>query len=122
MGSMMGGHHQTTMTESQDGVPVPSATQLDKWHDRATTSRQDCVEAAAWGADEQLRRCVEWIESEDLPNTAQRMQEAMRPKPPSLKEQALDSLDRLTADLAYHGEEHSFYSDIIRQAIESIPD
>jgi len=72
------------------------------------------------GADAELEACCEWMT--DHGRWPSQLCAARRPKPPSLKQQAKDSLDRLTADLAYHGEEHSFRSDIIRRALESLPD
>jgi hypothetical protein len=43
-----------------------------------------------------------------------------RPKPPSLKEQALQALDLLKVDASTHG--LGFDSSAIRRALESLPD
>jgi hypothetical protein len=56
------------------------------------------TQAARWGADQELEACCEWLAC--LPSnwvsTAQELsldiRAARRPKPPSLKEQALDAL------------------------------
>jgi hypothetical protein len=45
---------------------------------------------------------------------------ARRPKPPSLKEQAMEDLDSLIADLANHG--MGFKATNIRRALEQLPD
>jgi len=48
------------------------------------------------------------------------LKEAMRPKPPSLKEKALLQLDTLNADLGMHGLGCDLSQ--IRRALESLPD
>jgi len=57
--------------------------------------------AAQWGADRQLEADAEWLEqySLDAPHltitpTGKGLVEAMRPKPPSLKEQALSLVEQ----------------------------
>jgi len=49
--------------------------------------------AARWGANQELEACVEWFVRDwtDI-ETADKLRAARRPKPPSLKEQALDAL------------------------------
>jgi hypothetical protein len=78
--------------------------------------------AYAAGADAELEACCEWLSGCGCPSYGKELRTERRPKPPSLKQNALASLDRLTADLAFHNEEHSFYSDHIRRALESLPD
>ena len=50
------------------------------------------TQAARWGADQELEACCEWLDSKGSPN-ASRLRAARRPKPPSLREQALDALN-----------------------------
>ena len=50
------------------------------------------AQAARWGSDQELEACCEWLHSKGSPN-AFRLRTARRPKPPSLKEQALQILD-----------------------------
>ena len=46
--------------------------------------------AARWGADQELEACVKWIEDCGYhPSVPEDFRAARRPKPPSLKEQAL---------------------------------
>ncbi len=90
-----------------------------------------CIAAAQWGADQQLAKDAEWLDHNALNEPHLRitpmgesLKEAMRPKPPSLKEQALVALRHapgpdypnpitlLTAD------EHA----LIRRALEALPD
>ena len=78
--------------------------------------------AAAWGADQQLLACGKYLEKcaaweeEDVTE----MYNYLRSKPPSLKEQALQELDLLTADATTHG--LGFDASAIRRALESLPD
>jgi len=72
--------------------------------------------AAQWGADQELEACCEWLEDPDLNVDTYKLRAARRPKPPSLKEQALavldDASDRLDAA----------HENIIRRAVEMLPD
>jgi hypothetical protein len=78
--------------------------------------------AARWGADQELEACCEWLHS-SLPgydkHYADYLRAARRPKPPSLKEQAL-------ALISHDPENQPFLSEkgiaIIRRALESLPD
>jgi hypothetical protein len=56
---------------------------------------EQCVatRAAQWGADQELEACCEWV-GERLTAFAASLKTARRPKPPSLKEQALEALER----------------------------
>lgn len=51
------------------------------------------TQAARWGADQELKACYEWVVCDwtDI-QSADMLRAARRPKPPSLKEQALDIL------------------------------
>jgi hypothetical protein len=75
--------------------------------------------AAQWGADQELEACLRLVEidaGEDAYDFARYIRAARRPKPPSLKELALEALDRMdqfpTAD-----DQH-----IIRRALEQLDD
>ena len=46
------------------------------------------TQAAQWGADQELEACCEWLR-EFHPGGTEQLRVARRPKPPSLKEQAL---------------------------------
>ena len=76
--------------------------------------------AAQWGADQELEACCEWFVRDwtDI-ETADKLRAARRPKPPSLKEQALLQLDTLNADLAMHGRGCDLSQ--IRRALEALP-
>jgi len=87
--------------------------------------------AAQWGADLQLEADAEWLDeySLDAPHltitpTGKGLVEAMRPKPPSLKEQALKTLEEAPgpdypmAMTVLNAEQHAQ----IRRALEALPD
>jgi hypothetical protein len=50
--------------------------------------------AAQWGADMELEACCMWITREKSVLIAEQLGIARRPEPPSLKEQALDLLNK----------------------------
>jgi hypothetical protein len=85
----------------------------ETWQDLAT-------EAARWGADQELDACCEWLKGTAHVGIDFELINARRPKPPSLKEQALEDLDSLIADLANHG--MGFKATNIRRALEQLPD
>jgi hypothetical protein len=54
---------------------------------------------AQWGADQELEACVKWIEDCGYhPSVPEDFRAARRPKPPSLKEQALADLDSMSIE------------------------
>lgn len=75
--------------------------------------------AARWGADQELEACCEWLNAD--PELAQELRTSRRPKPPSLKEQALDDLDGIAAvfRMSYGGD---LICDKIRRALEALPE
>jgi hypothetical protein len=73
--------------------------------------------AAQWGADQELGACCEWLDEGfgDVGNFPAILRAARRPKPPSLKEQAL-------AELAEWENVMDIASDSpIRRALEALP-
>jgi hypothetical protein len=79
------------------------------------------TQAARWGADQELDACCEVLSQElvrDGKNTATDLRIIRRPKPPSLKEQALVALREAEASghLYVNGR-----SDTIRRALEALP-
>ena len=85
-------------------------------------SKHVATQAARWGADQELEACCEYLtrcaawepwEPEDI----QEMRDLRRPKPPSLKEQALDAFDFIGKCHAIAGPDWA----AIRRALESLP-
>jgi hypothetical protein len=71
------------------------------------------------GADQELEACCKWLPKLP-PWSADDLRRHRRPKPPSLKEQALLQLDTLNADLAMHGRGCDLSQ--IRRALEATND
>jgi len=109
-------------------TPPPELVQ--QWCDPRVTgsvhfSAEDlATRAAQWGADQQLAKDAEWLDQHalDAPHlkitpVGASLKEAMRPKPPTLKEQALCELVN-----AYNSDQinDSTY-DTIRKALKALP-
>ena len=77
-----------------------------------------CTQAAQWGADQELEACCEWIPKRTSWD-AERLRTARRPKPPSLKEQALEALEEMNEPL---GVITVSRVSIIRCALEALDD
>jgi hypothetical protein len=85
-----------------------------------TTNRLKNVARQAFqaGADQELEACIAWFDKY-IPGyelVADRLRAARRPKPPSLKEQALEALDEEQAELSIQNYK------LIRAVLESLPD
>ncbi len=79
------------------------------------------TQAAQRGADQELEACCEWVKSKQTYWAHDELRATRRPKPPSLKEQALAQLDLLT-QRAYARNFAGFQADTIRLALEALPD
>jgi hypothetical protein len=110
------------MTDQHPITPPPELVQQwimeGRHQDYCTLTESIAARAAQWGADRELDACCEWLLIENnQPCSSGAMRAARRPKPPSLKEQALDALlrlNRLGPDLE---DEHT-----IRRALEALPE
>jgi hypothetical protein len=115
---------------TQEHPITPSSELVEKWYeaiDNSSTSwkQELTTQAARWGADQELEACINyfheydtsWGEDSDL---IAGLRAIRRPKPPSLKEQALEQLDSLHSDLKLHG--LGTNTDTIRRALECLPD
>ena len=106
-------------------TPPPELVQA--WSDEALTASgmfeikmKFATYASRWGADQELYACCEWLDREGWSGESRQLRAARRPKPPSLKEQALLQLDTLNADLAMHGRGCDLSQ--IRRALEALPE
>jgi len=94
----------------KDFMPYPEG--YEQYEQRLTTI------AARWGSDQELEACCEWFKEEGWNSChPEALRAARRPKPPSLKEQALKALDDISIA--------SFEQDaanIIRRALEALPE
>jgi hypothetical protein len=71
--------------------------------------------AAQWGADQELEACCALMDEWGL--CGEDLMQCRRPKPPSLKEQALEALSEMEDECLM-----VTYAATIRRALESIPD
>jgi hypothetical protein len=80
-----------------------------------------CTQAAQWGADQELEACCEWLEQQVPLGCRMQLRAARRPKPPSLKEQALEALGRFSANS--HTTAHQMQNDfdLFRRALDCSP-
>ena len=107
------------MTEQHPITPPPELVQ--EWKRTAPHQSNEhehyhyiTLCAAQWGADQELDACCDWM-SECTVGCPNELRAARRPKPPSLKEQALEEVG------AFEGM-GTCNIDIIRRALEALPD
>jgi len=110
----------------------PPPRMVQDWVERFAADRQ-CVpeqvyianRAAQWGADQELEACREWISKQDwaassgspVPAwTSAQLLAARRPKPLSLKQQAIAVLDDVDASLG------AAHYNVLLRALEALPD
>ena len=77
--------------------------------------------AAQWGADQELEACCEWLHWQNLathPELIPSLRADRRPKPPSLKEQALALVEQHEDGWRPSPKDW----DTIRRALEALPD
>jgi hypothetical protein len=73
------------------------------------------TQAARWGADQELEACCHLLRQQGF-DVVDDLRATRRPKPPSLKEQALEALDEEHADMQIQNYK------LIRSVLESLPD
>ena len=85
------------MTQQHTITPPPEL--VEQWMQVHTTKYDLARQAAQWGADQELEACLNWLtDRERFPVGHEAIEELKadrRPKPPSLKEQALEALEAL---------------------------
>ncbi len=112
---------------SSDIVPPPDL--IRQWmekteYDEDTWFYESYIaeQAAQWGADQELEACCEWLGQEGWSGESRQLRAARRPKPPSLKEQALSALQNLNGECLLEGFECPEKMATIRRALEQLPD
>ena len=107
------------MTQQRHPITPPPEL-VQHWSDEALTAsgmlevkKKFAALAAQWGADTELEACCALLEVSD-DNARDFLQSTRRPKPPSLKEQALQALDCCSCDEADSWK-------LIRRALEQLP-
>jgi hypothetical protein len=110
------------MTNQHPITPPPELVQQWEadWHCSGNTNGNGftyfvATRAAQWGADQELEACCH--EVQNMYSGGSRLRAARRPKPPSLKEQALALLDK-AEDPSWDINDFS----IVRKALEQLPE
>jgi hypothetical protein len=98
---------------------TPPPELLDQWCMDATLGnwRDIATQAAQWGSDQELEACCKWLPKLP-PWSADDLRRHRRPKPPSLKAQALKALTAIEGDFNTVGDR----ADTIRRALEALDD
>ena len=124
------------MTSQHPITPPPEL--VHQWHKEACkdpynggtffeskTLKYIATQAARWGADQQLELDARWLDHNALNETHLKitpigdvLKKAMRPKPPSLKEQALAALNVIEDKMLGPTIEEN----LIRKALEQLDD
>jgi hypothetical protein len=107
----------STMTKEHPINPPPEL--VEEWAhlfvDHTDTEVFSAV--AQWGADQELEACCHLLTQQGF-DFVNDLRAARRPKPPSLKEQALIHFESFAATFETSGGD----SDLIRRALEQLPD
>ena len=106
------------MTQQHPITPPPEL--VDEWAHLFSSNHSDAEIFSVitqWGADQELEACCDWLGREGWSGESRQLRAARRPKPPSLKEQALDAHNRMMA-----GEETQDDWAIVRRALEQLDD
>ena len=107
-----------------DDPITPPPELIEQWMQAHSTKYDLARQAAQWGADQELEACVNWLDDtdcEDPQEVAQRLRAARRPKPPSLKEQALAVLEEEPGDAKELLVFDTDQVNLIRRALEALP-
>jgi hypothetical protein len=95
------------MTKQQHPI-TPPPDLVEQWHSNSPLDRglTLATQAAQWGADQQLAEDAKWLDHNALNEphlritpVGESLKEAMRPKPPSLKDRALAVIRRALEQL-----------------------
>ena len=106
------------MINQQHPITLP-LEMVEQWADMLSSRSDHAVFSlvAQWGADQELEACCEWTQG--YAECGDSLRAARRPKPPSLKEEALEQLKCIQIDLNKFG--ISISTDTIRRALEALP-
>jgi hypothetical protein len=121
------------MTSKSSPITPPPFELVNQWHKEACKDPYNggafieskvlkyiTTAAAQWGADQELEACHCEVSFWGSKGMADRLQATRRPKPPSLKEQALKALERQSlrsiSSLVSNND-----CDTIRRALEALP-
>jgi len=110
---------------TEDHLMVPTSEELKKWEDSWFDEEEHpdvlLIRAYQAGADAELEACCEALDNLNDGFWSDKLRAARRPKPPSLKEQALADLENLT-ERARKRNFARFNVETIRRALEQLDD
>jgi hypothetical protein len=99
-------------------TPPPELVQQWINEEDGLTAGHIAAQAAQWGADQELDACCEWLQlNYNYPLVNHPLRVTRRPKPPSLKKQALAALEVIPKLVGFESER-----DAIRRALEALDD
>ncbi len=112
---------------------LPPDELVQQWRNSKILLKDALMVAAQWGADQELEACCEWFQEfykteSWVTHDLKHFRTARRPKPPSLKEQALNGLEKVESfTLGQLGgvsvfDEYKTHVDNIRRALEALPE
>ena len=120
--------YQLTYLPAKDVLPPHllvdywANTYTDDGHMPEWVLRHVADRAAEWGADQELELCLTYVDSShEAGQTAEDILAARRPKPLSLKQQALTALHAVATGANDTREQHQDLQ-TLRQALEALPD
>jgi hypothetical protein len=110
---------------------TPPSELVEQWEAETAHTTKDeiwhvAVQAARWGADQELEACCKWLPKLP-PWSGNDLRKHRRPKPPSLKEQAIAALSEMSIepclinDVDVNAAVCAKYN-TIRRALEALPD
>jgi hypothetical protein len=112
------------MTQDYKHPIAPPPELVEHWMQDHATKYDLARHAAQWGADQELEECCAELESIPSPlgipfgkMAGNALRAARRPKPPSLKQQALEALQALQQRTTDPG-----IVEPLRRALEQLPD
>jgi len=105
------------MTDQQHPITPPPEL-VQQWASESLATQNLCNRAAQWGADQELEACCEWL-AIHFAGVEKILRTVRRPKPPSLKEQALMALE--DGDTGPGASLTLTEVSIIRRALEALP-
>ena len=104
------------MTQNHPITPSPELVQ--QWAQLPDDWNTVAFHIAQWGADQELEACCALMDDWRLDGAD--LMQCRRPKPPSLKEQALALIDECTDPQGDYLDDNAL--SIIRRALEQLPD
>ena len=115
------------MTDQHPITPPPEL--VEQWEAETAHTTKDetwhvAVQAARWGADQELEACCDWLDRNNqwARCDIDELHDARRPKPPSLKEQAHEALGRFFSNAHTQASQMTQDFEIIRRAVEQLYD